>query len=119
VGEEPIPGYELTVEGFDLVNTYVGDAPTPTPTPTPGETVEPTPTPTPSGTPETPPPTPTPVPSRPVPTPTPGPSVPKTGDTNELWLWLAVTLSGGLGLAGCGGWLLWKKRRYTGKRLKK
>jgi len=118
VGEEPVPGYELTVEGFDLVNTYVEVEATPTPEPTPSESGIPAPTPAESETP-----TPTPEESQPPailePIPTPGPGIPKTGDTNELWVWLAVTISGALGLLGCVGWLVWKKRRYTGKRLPK
>lgn len=114
VGEEPVPGYELTVEGFDLVNTYIGEGPAPTP----GESEVPEPTPS------------APVPSTPTPegseppaviepVPTPPPGVPKTGDTNELWIWLGVTVFGALGLLACLARLVWRKRRYTGKRLMK
>jgi len=124
VGEKPVPGYELRVDGWDLVNTYVGETPPPTPTPTVTGTVTPTPTasttpePTPAGSPE-----PTPVETAPTPPPqgtgTPPPSVPKTGDTNELPIWLFVTVSGALGLLACLGYILWQKRRYVGKRVKK
>lgn len=122
VGEEPVPGYELEVDGFDLVNTYVGTAPSPSPSgsgtpsespsasgsPAPSESVPPSPVPTPTESPA-----PTPVPTSPP------PDVPKTGDTGELWLWLAVMAAGGFGLLGCGGCLLWEKYRYKGRRLRK
>ena len=112
VGEEPVPGYELTVEGFDLVNTYIGEDPTPSesgiPEPSPGASEVPEPTPGESEPPAV---------IESVPTPPPG--VPKTGDTNELWLWLAITVSGALGLLACLVRPMWKKRRYTGKRLPK
>jgi len=120
VGEEPVPGYECRVEGFDLINTYVGE--TPSPIPTGGETTTPGPTgtqgppaegslpPTPGegGAPEA-----TPIPTAPP------PDVPKTGDTNELPIWLAVMGSGGLGLMICLGYLYWRKHHYVGKRLMK
>ncbi len=67
VGEKPIPGYQCQVDGYDLINTYVGEGePTPTSTPTPTSSEEPTPTPpepsqpSTGGTPVTPTPTPTP-----------------------------------------------------------
>jgi len=126
IGEEPVPGYELKVDGWNLVNTYVGIKPTPTPMPI--ETVAPTPTVKESTTPE-PTPTvtetgaPTPASTESAPPPqgasSPPPSVPKTGDTGELPIWLFVTLSGVLGLLACLGYVYWQKHRYVGKRLKK
>ncbi len=56
----------------------------------------------------------------PTPAPTaPPPDVPKTGDTNELPVWLAVMFSGTLGLTLCPVYLFWRKHRYVGKRLMK
>ncbi len=135
VGEEPVPGYEVRVDGWDLVNTYVGVTPTPTPgapestipTSTAAETTAPTPTAAESGSPES---TPTATTTETtVPTPesspppqgtgTPPPSVPKTGDDQELPIWLGITVSGGLGMLLCLGYLFWKKHHYVGKRLMK
>jgi len=45
--------------------------------------------------------------------------VPKTGDNQELPIWFGVTVSGGLGLLLCLGYLYWKKHHYVGKRLMK
>ncbi len=86
--------------------------PTPTeseaPTPTPPESDEPTP----SG-------TPVPPPSGGGSTPPDPPNTVKTGDTEELGLWLAVTALGGAGTVLCLGYLFQTRRRYTGKRLRK
>ena len=62
VEEQPVPGYETEIHGYDLVNTYIG-MPEPTPDPdddkpsTPGQ-----------------------------------PHVPQTGDTANIWLWAAIMI---------------------------
>lgn len=65
VKEQPVPGYETEIHGYDLVNTYTG---TPEP-PDPGDDDKPTP----------------PSPDN--------PDDPKTGDSNNPALWFALMLS--------------------------
>lgn len=120
VGEEPVPGYACEVQGWDLVNTYVGMTPTPTVSPTVSPSGSPGPgtsmPPTESG-------SPTPVttataPASPTPTP---PDVVKTGDSNELGLWTTVTVLGAVGTLGCLVYLFCfnRRRQYAGKHLRK
>lgn len=98
IGEAKIEGYEAKVNGYDLVNVYTDEQeePKPTPTPTPG------------------PDQPTPGPSQ-KPT-QPGSNPPKTGDTSNPWIWIALMAAGAIGIVVSLVVMRIKPRkRYKGK----
>lgn len=93
IGEKEAPGYSTEIDGYDVVNRFIEDGePSPAPAPTSG-----------------------PAPSAP---PSPPGSV-QTGDTGELGWWMAVTVTGVLGLALCLGYRCYSRHKYVGKRLRK
>ena len=83
VDEAEVPGYTAEINGYDLVNTYIGT--TPEPTPDPGDDEPSTPSTPPGGT-----------------------DSPKTGDNSNLTIWVVMMF---LSLAGLIMTLLLRKRK--------
>ena len=89
VKEQPVPGYETEIHGYDLVNTYTG---TPEP-PDPGDDDKPT----------------TPGQSH----------DPQTGDTANIWLWATIMVLSFSSMVATLWLKHRKQSRYKGKHLKR